>query len=81
MSGIGASLSFERVPTKDGCPPISSRPLQLSRRAASGHDGLNAFPPKLQVNLSIQKSHERSAAQCVPCRNLGDAVSNQPGSQ
>jgi hypothetical protein len=40
---IGASLSFERVPAKDRCPPISSRSPQLSRRAASGHDGLNAF--------------------------------------
>ena len=31
MAGIGASVSFERVPAKDGYPPVSSHSPQLSQ--------------------------------------------------
>src|SRR6516162_5032393 len=43
-SGIGASLSFERVSAEDGNAPLLSRSPQLPRRAASDHDGLKAPP-------------------------------------
>jgi hypothetical protein len=63
-----------RVPTHLGRSP------QLSRRAASGHDGLKAFRRGFRSTSTTRKA-TCCPPQCVPCRNLGDVVSNQPGSQ
>jgi hypothetical protein len=58
MPAIGATLSPERVPTKGRNPTQLGRSPQLSRRAASGHDGLKG-PPTLPVN-----PHNRKATLC-----------------
>src|ERR1700730_2334078 len=63
-----------RVPTHLGRSP------QLSRRAGSGHDGLKAFRRGFRSTSTTRKA-TCCPPQCVPCRNLGDVVSNQPGSQ
>jgi hypothetical protein len=56
------------------------RSPQSWRRAASGGDGLKAFRRGFQSPSTTRKA-TCCPPQCVPCRNLGNAVSNQPGSQ
>ena len=58
-----------------------SRPFAaVVAKGSFGSRRAEGFPPTLSVNLYNRKSHVLSAA-CVPCRNIGDGVSNQPGSQ
>src|SRR5205814_8580480 len=57
-----------------GISQAQDRPMLDVRR----HNGLKA-PPTLRSPLQPERRVPPTA--CVPCKNLGDAVSNQPGSR
>jgi len=80
MAGVGATSPSSPVSAKDRNPHPSRPFAAVVAKGSFGSRWAEGVPPRLPVNLYNQESHVLSP-QCVPCRNLGDAVSNQPGSQ
>src|SRR5215813_6446478 len=82
----GSGLVHRRFLVVQACPGkgrVSTRLEPFAAvvaRAASGHDGLNAFRRRSRPTSTSRKATS-VPPHCVPCGNLGDAVSIRPGSQ